>query len=52
MENGEQGSSNRVVKTTEEDGHGIVDRKISDSLNLAVDDPRARIRVGSVIRAQ
>jgi hypothetical protein len=27
--------------------HGTVARKISDALNLAVGDPRARIRVGA-----
>jgi hypothetical protein len=35
MENGEQGSSKRAVRTTEQDGHGTVARKISDALNLA-----------------
>jgi hypothetical protein len=52
MENREQGSSNRAVRTTEEDDHGTVARKISDALNLAAGDPRARIRAGASIRAQ
>jgi hypothetical protein len=52
MENGEQGSSNRAVRTTEEDGHGKVARKISDALNLTAGDRRARIRAGAVICAQ
>jgi hypothetical protein len=38
MENGEQGSSNRAVRMTKEDGHGTVARKISDALNLAAGD--------------
>jgi hypothetical protein len=52
MENGEQGSSKRAVRTTEQDGHGTVARKISDALNLAAGDARAQIHVGPVIRAQ
>jgi hypothetical protein len=52
MENGEQGSSNRAIRTTEEDGHGTVARKISDALNLAAGDPRTRIRADAVIHAQ
>jgi hypothetical protein len=51
MKNGEQGSSNRAIRTTEEDGHGTVARKISDALNLAAGDRRAWIRAGAMIRA-
>jgi hypothetical protein len=35
MENGEQGSSSRAVKTSDDDCHGTVTRNISDALNFA-----------------
>jgi hypothetical protein len=39
MENGEQGSSSRAVRTSDDDCHGTVTRKISDTLNLTAGDP-------------
>jgi hypothetical protein len=38
MENGEQGSSIRAVRTSDDDCHGTITRKISDALNLAAGD--------------
>jgi hypothetical protein len=52
MENGEQGSSNHAVRTTEQDGHGTVARKISYALNLVAGDPHARIHASVVLRTQ
>jgi hypothetical protein len=38
MENGEQSPSSHAIRTSDDDCHGTVTRKISDALNLTAGD--------------
>jgi hypothetical protein len=52
MKIGENCSSNRSVRHTEEDRHGTVSAKDRRFTELSASDPCARIHVGAVIRAR
>ena len=51
IENGEQGSTNHAIRTTEDEGHGTVHKRSSGTSPLTIGDPRAVIYAVATIHA-